>query len=94
MLIFENYALAVIGEFPVEKSPGMLRIVQGVWTGGDDWMQTVRAKLGWQESIDDAIRDNWVGYQQAARKQHVTGSPAKFAMMFADAIAPDATPSA
>ena len=94
LAILENYALAVIGAFPEEKSATMLRLVQGVWAGGDDWMQTVRAKLGWEESIDDTIRDNWVGYQQVARKQHATGSPAKFAMMFADAIAPDANPSA
>ncbi len=94
LVIFENYALAVIGAFPEEKSATMLRMVQKVWAGGDDWMETVRARLGWEQSIDDTIADNWAGYQQAAREQHRTGSPAEFAKMLADAIAPDATSNA
>lgn len=86
LIVIENYALATIGQLAPEKLAGIAAIVQRVWGGGGDWMQTVREQLAWDESMDGTIRSNWQAYQHAAREQGVQGSAVEFAMMFADAL--------
>jgi hypothetical protein len=86
LLIIENYALRSIGKLSEEKAAAVLKVVQRVWGGDQDWIRTVRAQLGWEPSMDEAIRKNWIAYDKAAREQDVPGSAEEFAMMFADAI--------
>ena len=94
LLIIENYVLAVIGALSAEKNAVMRDVVQRMWGGGDDWMETVRGQVGWQRSIDDEIHENWIGYQEAAQDQKATGSPDEFAMILAEGIGKDANGSA
>ena len=48
--------------------------------------ETVRDGLGLVDEVDDAILQNWEGYQLAAKEQEKSPRSYEFAMMFADAL--------
>lgn len=87
LLIIENYVMVVIGELPPEEATAVQAVVQKLWGGGPDWMQTLRRELAWEASFDEAISQNWAGFQATARDQGADASPLEFARLFADAVA-------
>lgn len=84
MLVLDNYVLAAIGELPEDKATGMISIVQPVFGGGDDWMQTIRETLQLDEGLDDSLRQMWAKNQQIAQDESVPLSPLDFAAMIVD----------
>ena len=84
LVVLENYVLAAIGELPAERHAGVGQIVQRVFGGGDDWMQTVREQLHLSDSLDESLRQMWVRNQEIARQNAVPLHPVQFAKMVAD----------
>lgn len=84
LVVLENYVLAAIGELPAERYSGVGQIVQRVFGGGDDWMQTVRGELRLEPSLDESLRQMWAQNQAIARQNATTLHPVQFAKMVAD----------
>ncbi len=86
LVFLENFALAAIGELPDEKAQTLRLLVQEMWGGEDDWMETLRGELGWKPDIQETIRLNWAAYQKAAAAQGAKPTPEDFAQRFADTV--------
>jgi hypothetical protein len=84
LIVLENYVLAAIGELPADKYAGVGQLVQKVFGGGADWMQTVREQLHLGETLDDALRQMWAKNQAIAQQNAVVLQPEQFAKMVAD----------
>jgi hypothetical protein len=84
LVVLENYILAAIGELPAERHAGVGTIVQRVFGGGDDWLQTVREQLQLGDSLDESLRQIWAKNQAIARQNAATLHPVQFAKMVAD----------
>ncbi|MGE0323709.1 MAG: erythromycin esterase family protein [Polyangiaceae bacterium] len=86
LVFLENFALAAIGELPKAKQRTLRALVQEMWGGDDDWMETLRGELGWKPDIQETIRLNWAAYQKAAEDQGAQATPEDFAQAFADTV--------
>jgi len=85
LIVLENYALAIVGELPPNKEESMREIVKRAFGGGSDWRETVRRTMGWRDSIDEEIRQNWETYKSVATAQGRAVDAVPFAQAFADA---------
>lgn len=86
LVFLENYALAAIGELSDDKALTLRALVQEMWGGDDDWMETLREQLGWKPDIQQTIRLNWTAYQKAAADHGAKPTPEDFAQRFADTV--------
>jgi hypothetical protein len=85
LVVLEHYVLHCIGEGKAKDAPNMVKIVQRVWGGGNDWPQTTREALHLNAKLDDAIRALWVRNQEIARQNKDKLHPVQFAKMYVDA---------
>ena len=84
LVVLENYILAAIGQLPAEKQAGIAKIVQAVFGGSADWMQTVRTQLQLGEGLDTSLQAMWDRNQTTATQNGITLHPIQFAKMVAD----------
>lgn len=85
LIVIENYILAAIGELPTERHAGLAKIVQTVFGGESDWMETVRQQLQLGRGFNTNLQKMWQANQATAFQNGVTLHPIQFAKMVADA---------
>jgi hypothetical protein len=84
MLLLEHYVPGAIGQLPSERSAMAGAMVQKMWGGGDDWMQTLRSELDVEASLDEELRALWSRNQAIAAENGVKLHPVHFARMVVD----------
>jgi hypothetical protein len=84
LLVMENYVLAAVGELSKEKNDLMTVVVRRVFGGGRDWIETVRARLRIDKSLDEQLRTMWSQNQRMAREEGVDLHAVQFAKLIVD----------
>jgi hypothetical protein len=84
LMLLENYILACIGALPEGGDVKLTKIVQKSLGGGDDWKQTVRERLEFNDAIDGRIREMWSRNQAIAAQRGQPLHPVQFAKLMAD----------
>lgn len=84
LIVIENYILAAIGELPTDKHAGLATIIQRVFGGESEWMETVRQQLHLSSDLDTNLQKMWRANQATAIQHGVTLHPIQFAKMIAD----------
>jgi hypothetical protein len=89
--LLEYYALACIGELPVERETALRQGVERTYRSGQDWKPTLQGVLKLNPAGEEILRQRWQAEQRRAGRSGATLDPEAFVRGLLEEIFPEQT---